>query len=209
MKTLTKIHNANPIKPVEVAHVADAESGTHIDLRVKDSYPRTYKFSRMMTLWAYDVNKATKVAASLRKYYAVKAAVKSFYENNLGENGEYRITDRIAKGGERIEKIPLPAKLDKMSKDVYIELTNHMVLGQLNFFTDRETWVPASGVNVEMHLRSADPLKEDGATYRITEIHPLPVEESDQVDPRAMAEAGDPEIKEVSDFLTELAKVTA
>jgi len=209
MKTLSKIHNANPIKPVEVAHVADPETGTHIDLKVRDSHPRTYKFSRLMTLWAYDVNKATKVAVSLRKFRAVKAAVKEFYENNLGENGEYRITDRIGKDGERIERIPLPAKLEKMNREVYIELTSHMVIGQLDFFTDRETWVPTSGVNIEMHLRSADPLKEDGATYRVTEIRQLPVEDADNASPDDVMAAGDPEVKEVSDFLTELAKVTA
>lgn len=209
MKSLTKIHNANPLSPVEVAYVADPEEGTHIDLRAKRSYPRTYKFSRMICLWAYDVKKSAQVLVSLRKYYAIKAEVKKFYENNLGENGEYRITDRIAKDGTMIERIPLPAKLQKMSDDVYIELTSHMVVGQLDFFTDRETWVPSSGVNVEMHLRSADPLKEDGATYRVTEIHPLPVGESDQVSPEELLKRGDPEVKEVSDFLTELAKATA
>lgn len=208
MKRLTKIRNATPRKPVEIAYVADPEEGTHISSQMKERYPRTYKFSRMICACAYDVRKVKQVAIALRKHFAVKAKVKEFYENNLGDDGSYRIMDRFDSSGQMIsEGVPLPAKLEKIRSDAWIELTSFFVVGELHFFTDQETWVPEAGEEVELHLRNADPLKDDGATYRITRVLPLEVEEAEDDDPLALAKKVDDEVSEVSDFITELASV--
>jgi len=199
MRNIAPITEAGTYNNVPVAYVADE---SHIDATQEERDPVNYMYSLMVAVWAYDVSNVKAVAAALKNYYVVIKAKAAFYAKNAAEDGSWRITDRVS-GGEKIEGVPLNAKLAKADEQAWVDLTSLFVVGSLHFYRDRPTFQPASGEGVIAVIRESQSMKEGTARFRLARIEPMPAKNLKFQDAEQLGALSAEDLAKLSDFVTE------